>query len=114
MNHSIIARNLTKRFGDFTAVDAISFEVKKGEIFGFLGANGAGKTTLVRAILNELPAERRLVVIEDTAEIEILNVPPTIEEIVYPEFIDENDVLQTHEAIIQRLTGGQLSLFDDQ
>ena len=34
---------LTKRFGDFTAVNAISFEVGKGEIFGFLGANGAGK-----------------------------------------------------------------------
>ena len=41
----IIVENLTKKFGDFTAVDTISFEVKKGEIFGFLGANGAGKTT---------------------------------------------------------------------
>lgn len=39
---------LTKRFGDFTAVDHISFEVQKGEIFGFLGANGAGKTTAMR------------------------------------------------------------------
>ena len=37
----IEARNLTKQFGDFKAVDAISFEVSKGEIFGFLGANGA-------------------------------------------------------------------------
>src|SRR5258706_8106078 len=41
---------LTKRFGDFTAVDAISFEVRKGEIFGFLGANGAGKTTAMRML----------------------------------------------------------------
>ena len=41
---------LTKRFGDFTAVDAISFEVSKGEIFGFLGANGAGKTTAMRML----------------------------------------------------------------
>ncbi len=39
---------LTKKFSDFTAVDSISFEVKKGEIFGFLGANGAGKTTAMR------------------------------------------------------------------
>ncbi|MFD2514833.1 ABC transporter ATP-binding protein [Pontibacter locisalis] len=46
----IIANGLTKRFGDFTAVDAISFEVKKGEIFGFLGANGAGKTTAIRML----------------------------------------------------------------
>ena len=41
---------LTKRFGNFTAVDAISFEVTKGEIFGFLGANGAGKTTAMRML----------------------------------------------------------------
>lgn len=41
---------LTKRFGDFTAVDSITFEVKKGEIFGFLGANGAGKTTAMRML----------------------------------------------------------------
>src|SRR5215475_836341 len=41
---------LTKRFGHFTAVDAISFDVHKGEIFGFLGANGAGKTTAMRML----------------------------------------------------------------
>ena len=43
--------HLTKRFGDFTAVDAISFEVEKGEIFGFLGANGAGKTTAMKMLI---------------------------------------------------------------
>ena len=41
---------LTKRFGNFTAVDQISFQVTKGEIFGFLGANGAGKTTAMRML----------------------------------------------------------------
>lgn len=46
----ITTHQLTKRFGDFTAVDAISFEVQKGEIFGFLGANGAGKTTAIRML----------------------------------------------------------------
>ena len=46
----IIVKNLTKRFGNFTAVDNISFEVKQGEIFGFLGANGAGKTTAMRML----------------------------------------------------------------
>ena len=45
---AITAEKLTKKFGDFTAVDQISFEVSKGEIFGFLGANGAGKTTAMR------------------------------------------------------------------
>ena len=46
----ISADNLTKKFGDFTAVDAISFDVNKGEIFGFLGANGAGKSTAIRML----------------------------------------------------------------
>ncbi len=42
--------DLTKKFGDFTAVDHISFNVRKGEIFGFLGANGAGKSTAIRML----------------------------------------------------------------
>ena len=46
----ITADKLTKKFGDFTAVDHISFEVNRGEIFGFLGANGAGKTTAMRML----------------------------------------------------------------
>jgi ABC-2 type transport system ATP-binding protein len=51
LNEQIIStKNLTKRFGDFTAVDHISFEVGRGEIFGFLGANGAGKTTAMRML----------------------------------------------------------------
>jgi len=47
---AIIIENLIKKFGTFTAVDNISFSVKKGEVFGFLGANGAGKTTAIRMI----------------------------------------------------------------
>jgi len=47
----IIAEELSKTFGDFTAVNAISFKVKKGEIFGFLGANGAGKTTAMKMLI---------------------------------------------------------------
>ncbi len=47
---SVVIRNLVKRFGSFTAVDNISFEVGRGEIFGFLGANGAGKTTAIRIL----------------------------------------------------------------
>lgn len=49
-NLVITAHDLTKCFGDFTAVDHISFEVRAGEIFGFLGANGAGKTTAMRML----------------------------------------------------------------
>ncbi len=50
IDNSISVRNLTKKFGNFTAVDHISFDVSKGEIFGFLGANGAGKTTAMRIL----------------------------------------------------------------
>ena len=46
----IEVEKLTKRFGDFTAVDEITFHVRRGEIFGFLGANGAGKTTAMRML----------------------------------------------------------------
>ena len=46
----IKAEGLTKRFGDFVATDHITFEVREGEIFGFLGANGAGKTTAMRML----------------------------------------------------------------
>jgi ABC-2 type transport system ATP-binding protein len=46
--------DLTRRFGDFTAVDAITFEVRAGEVFGFLGANGAGKTTAIKMLIGLL------------------------------------------------------------
>ena len=49
-NKAIICTNLSKKFGDFKAVDDISFDVNQGEIFGFLGANGAGKTTAMRIL----------------------------------------------------------------
>ncbi len=48
--NSIEINNLTKKFGSFTSVDSISFNVKQGEIFGFLGANGAGKTTTIKML----------------------------------------------------------------
>jgi len=50
MKKVIAVSNLTKRFGNFTAVDHITFDVREGEIFGFLGANGAGKTTAMQML----------------------------------------------------------------
>jgi ABC-2 type transport system ATP-binding protein len=67
-NHELVvsAQGLTKRFGDFTAVDHVDFEVRRGEIFGFLGPNGSGKTTTIRMALGLLvPSE---------GEIEILGM----------------------------------------
>ena len=50
MEHIVEIKDLTKKFGDFTAVDTISVSVEKGEIFGFLGPNGAGKTTTIKML----------------------------------------------------------------
>jgi len=52
----ITARGLTRRFGDFTAVDRASFTIERGEIFGFLGSNGCGKTTTMKMLTGLLPA----------------------------------------------------------
>jgi len=53
-NYAVEAVELTKKFGDFTAVDRVSFTIQRGEIFGFLGPNGAGKTTTIRMLLGLL------------------------------------------------------------
>ncbi len=61
---AIVVENLSKKFGDFTAVDGISFQVRRGEIFGFLGPNGAGKTTTMRMLLGLLrPSSGRATVL---------------------------------------------------
>ncbi|MEM9197774.1 MAG: ribosome-associated ATPase/putative transporter RbbA [Pseudomonadota bacterium] len=52
----IVARGLTRRFGDFTAVDHVDFEIRRGEIFGFLGSNGCGKSTTMKMLTGLLPA----------------------------------------------------------
>ncbi|MBN2302891.1 MAG: ATP-binding cassette domain-containing protein [Anaerolineae bacterium] len=68
-DHAITVQNVTKRYGDFTAVDDLSFEVRCGEIFSMLGPNGAGKTTTLRMILDILKP--------DTGKIAVLGAPIT-------------------------------------
>jgi ABC-2 type transport system ATP-binding protein len=60
---AIDVRAIAKTFGDFTAVDGITFDVKQGEIFGLLGPNGAGKSTLIRMLTTLLPPTRGTAVI---------------------------------------------------
>jgi ABC-2 type transport system ATP-binding protein len=64
---AISVRGLTKRFGDFTAVDGINFDVPRGQVFGFLGPNGSGKSTTIRMLTGSLEATegRALVLGED-------------------------------------------------
>ena len=64
---TIVAENLVKRFGEFTAVDEVSFDVHPGEIFGFLGPNGSGKTTTIRMMLGLLTPT--------SGNVEVLGVP---------------------------------------
>src|SRR5437868_10148000 len=54
IDQPIVVQNLTKKFGEFTAVDNVSFSVQAGEVFGWLGPNGAGKTTTIRMLLGLL------------------------------------------------------------
>lgn len=55
MSYAVDVRDLTRRFGDFVAVDRVSFQIPAGSIFGFLGPNGAGKSTTIRMLLGILP-----------------------------------------------------------
>ncbi len=66
---AIITRDLTKRFGKFTAVDSVGIEVRRGEVFGLLGPNGAGKTTLVRMLTTLIPPTSGIAIVagEDVA-----------------------------------------------
>ena len=60
----ILTENLTRRFGDFVAVDHVNFSVAAGEIVGYLGPNGSGKTTTIRMLLGLLePSEGRATVL---------------------------------------------------
>src|SRR5512144_1761699 len=60
----IVVQDLTRRFGEFTAVDHVNFEVAAGEIVGYLGPNGSGKTTTIRTLLGPLqPTEGRATVL---------------------------------------------------
>ena len=64
---AVRAKGLVKRFGDFTAVNGIDFDVRRGEIFGFLGPNGSGKTTTIRMMLGLLTPT--------AGDVEVLGIP---------------------------------------
>jgi len=77
----LLLDNVTKRFGDFTAVDGLSFSVPQGGVFGFLGRNGAGKTTSLRMALD--------IVRPTSGRIEVLGAPPSRENTAQIGFLPE-------------------------
>ncbi len=75
----IEVENLVKKFGNFIANDHLSFQVAKGEIFGFLGANGAGKTTAIKILCGlSLPTSGSIIMVD--GKIAALDTPPALKE----------------------------------
>lgn len=81
MSGVLVLDNVTKRFGDFTAVDGLSFAVPEGSVFGFLGGNGAGKTTSLRMALD--------IIRPSSGRIEVLGGPPAREHAAQIGFLPE-------------------------
>ncbi len=108
----IEAQDLTRRYGDFTAVDSISFAVNEGEIVGFLGPNGAGKTTVIRMVTGFLPpsaghvrvAGRNLFAEPVTARRDIGYLPENVA--LYPE-MRVNEYLH-YRARLEGMSGGEI------
>src|SRR5437667_456317 len=62
--NAIVVTNLTRRFGDFVAVDRVTFDVGAGEVFGFLGSNGAGKSTTIRMLCGLLAPTSGIAIVD--------------------------------------------------
>ena len=75
----ISVKNLVKRFGDFTAVDDISFDIHKGEIFGFLGPNGAGKSTTMKIATGYIPPSSGQVLV---AGLDVVKEASAVKEVI--------------------------------
>src|SRR3954452_13481900 len=67
-NVTLRVSNVTKRFGEFTAVEDLSFDVRAGRVFGFLGPNGAGKTTTIRMIVGITAPDEGKILFKDKGE----------------------------------------------
>jgi len=99
MENAIYVKGLMKRFGDFTAVDEISFEVRSGEVFGFLGPNGAGKTTTIRMLTGlSKPTGGNATVLGFDIQTEIINIKRRIG--VVPEISNLYDELSGFDNLL--------------
>jgi ABC-type multidrug transport system ATPase subunit len=96
---AIVANNLVRKFGDFVAVNGVSFRVEKGEIFGFLGPNGSGKTTVIKMLTGLLPMT------SGTAYVEGVDVHTKAEEVRERiGYMSQNFSLYNDLTVIENLT----------
>src|SRR6202140_5362457 len=95
----IPAKNLVRRFGDFVAVDGVSFRVEKGEIFGFLGPNGSGKTTVIKMLTGLLPLSGGQATVEG---IDVRKDPDAVRENIG--YMSQNFSLYTDLTVTENLT----------
>lgn len=96
---AISANNLVRRFGDFTAVDDVSFRVEKGEIFGFLGPNGSGKTTVIKMLTGLLPLSAGEATVQG---IDVRTDPESVRENIG--YMSQNFSLYTDLTVTENLT----------
>ena len=87
-NVTLRVREVSKRFGDFSAVEGLSFDVRAGRVFGFLGPNGAGKTTTIRMIVG--------ITVPDEGSIELFGQK------ISPALQDESGICQRNAGSIKR------------
>ena len=96
---AIIADNLVRKFGQFVAVNGVSFQVEKGEIFGFLGPNGSGKTTVIKMLTGLLPLT------SGSARVEGLDVQTKAEEVrEHIGYMSQNFSLYNDLTVLENLT----------
>jgi len=96
---AIVADNLVRKFGDFTAVNGVSFRVQQGEIFGFLGPNGSGKTTVIKMLTGLLPLSG------GSAFVEGLDVRSNAEEVrEHIGYMSQNFSLYNDLTVLENLT----------
>lgn len=96
---AISANHLVRRFGNFTAVDDVSFEIKKGEIFGFLGPNGSGKTTVIKMLTGLLPLTQGNAIVQG---IDVRKDPETVRENIG--YMSQNFSLYSDLTVHENLT----------
>src|SRR5712691_8912371 len=98
--------NIVKRYGNFTAVDGVSFDVAEGEIFGLLGPNGAGKSTLIRMLVTLLPPTSGTALVNGFDIVKQSGVPRDKRERLITELLESVELTDWRKAQVKNLSGG--------